>query len=72
VSYRRIPSGLTRTDPFSGTYLAAFGPHGIEMLLLSRSRAKNGHEIVTARKLTGAACIKCLHVDLQVYASGRC
>lgn len=54
VSYRRIPTGLPHTDPFSGTYLASFGPHGVEMLLLTRKMDKGGHEIVTARKLTGA------------------
>ena len=52
IAYRRIPTGLPHTDPFSGTYLAGFGPHGIEILLLTRKIDK-GHEIVTARKLTG-------------------
>lgn len=67
MSYRRIPTGLPYTDPFSGTYLAAFGPHGVEMLLLTRAVGKGGHEIVTARKLTGAeaACWTAAAVEIS-------
>ena len=51
--YTRIPAGVPATDPFCGTFMAAFGPHGVELLQVGRTKAANGHEVVTARKLTG-------------------
>lgn len=53
VTYTRIPAPQCSTDPFSGTFLAQFGPHGIECLSLSRVRDKDGVEKVVGRKITG-------------------
>jgi hypothetical protein len=51
----RIAS-VASTDPFSGIYLGAFGPHGPEVLQLARGRWGDGEadeDCVTAIKLTG-------------------
>lgn len=54
--YTRIPHDpASRTDPFTGVYLGAFGPHGPELLQLQRIVDSDGDEAVTAVKLTGDA-----------------
>ncbi|GAB4812968.1 hypothetical protein N2152v2_000014 [Parachlorella kessleri] len=52
-SYRRIPTDhFVKTDAFAGLYLGAFGPHGPELLQLSRL-VVDGEEWVHAVKVTG-------------------
>ncbi|KAG2442983.1 hypothetical protein HXX76_003056 [Chlamydomonas incerta] len=52
ISYGRIPTDLPRSDPFCGLYLGAFGPHGPELIQLSRG-LQDGEEVVSAVKVTG-------------------
>ncbi|EFJ44752.1 hypothetical protein VOLCADRAFT_106212 [Volvox carteri f. nagariensis] len=52
ISYARIPTDLPRSDPFCGLYLGAFGPHGPELIQLSRTM-QDGEEVVCATKVTG-------------------
>ena len=54
VTYSRIAPNTSRTDPFSGLCLGAFGPHGPELLQLQRSRDDAGDDWVSGIKLTGA------------------
>lgn len=54
VMYSRINTKQPKTDPFSGLYLGAFGPHGPELLQLSRGMY-DGEECVMGVKLTGDA-----------------
>jgi hypothetical protein len=56
VVYRRIPTdtAASRTDPLCGLFLGSFGPHGPELLQLSRALV-DGVETVQAIKLTGDA-----------------
>ena len=51
--FSRIQNDHPKTDPFSGLYLGAFGPHGPELLLLRRSHWEDGEECVQGIKLTG-------------------
>lgn len=54
-SYKRIPQDCSKvTDPLSGLYLGSFGPHGPELLNLTRT-VVDGEEMVEAMKLTGDA-----------------
>ena len=54
-SYKRIPMDRSKgTDPLSGLYLGSFGPHGPELLNLTRTLV-DGEEMVKALKLTGDA-----------------
>ncbi|GFR41394.1 hypothetical protein Agub_g2035 [Astrephomene gubernaculifera] len=52
IAYTRIPTDLPRSDPFCGLYLGAFGPHGPELLQLSRV-VQDGEEEVVGTKVTG-------------------
>jgi hypothetical protein len=52
ITYTRIPLDDPPTDPLTGLYLGAFGPHGPELLRLARETFE-GEEWVTATKLTG-------------------
>ncbi|GLC35951.1 hypothetical protein PLESTB_000522600 [Pleodorina starrii] len=52
ITYSRIPTDLPRSDPFCGLYLGAFGPHGPELIQLSRA-VQDGEEVVLATKVTG-------------------
>mmetsp|Transcript_37767 Transcript_37767/g.84208 ORF Transcript_37767/g.84208 Transcript_37767/m.84208 type:complete len:920 (+) Transcript_37767:152-2911(+) len=54
ITYKRIPLDYSRTDPLSGLFVGSFGPHGPELLRLSRVMV-DGEEMVTAVKLTGDA-----------------
>lgn len=55
LSYSRLlPSQATKTDPLSGLFIGAFGPHGPEIVQVNRTNNKqNGEEWVVATKLTG-------------------
>eukprot|EP00884_Botryococcus_braunii_P009582 jgi/Botrbrau1/18625/Bobra.0367s0062.1 len=50
--YSRLTSPGPPTDPFSGYFVGAFGPHGHELLRLQRFM-EDGEEIVVGTKLTG-------------------
>ncbi|KAK9809054.1 hypothetical protein WJX72_008588 [[Myrmecia] bisecta] len=52
LRYTRIPTNFTKTDPFDGLYLGAFGPHGPELLQIGRQKME-GEEWVVATKVTG-------------------
>lgn len=52
ITYTKIPS-LGKTDDLEGVFLASFGDHGSEVLLMQRSTDDSGQEWVTAKKLTG-------------------
>ncbi|GAX77454.1 hypothetical protein CEUSTIGMA_g4898.t1 [Chlamydomonas eustigma] len=54
IHYRRISINKNTTDPLTGLYLGSFGPHGAELLSLTRS-VVDGEETVLAVKLTGDA-----------------
>jgi hypothetical protein len=54
LSYRRISVDKSTSDPLTGLYLGSFGPHGAELLNLTRS-VVDGEETVLAVKLTGDA-----------------
>lgn len=53
-SYKRLPLERSHADPLSGLYLGSFGPHGPELLQLSRG-IEDGEEVVNATKVTGDA-----------------
>ncbi|KAL4425295.1 hypothetical protein ABPG75_009311 [Micractinium tetrahymenae] len=50
--YQRLPLNFCKTDPFDGLYVGTFGPHGPELLQVSR-QVEGGQEWVVATKLTG-------------------
>ncbi len=50
IQYNRIPTDLPRSDPFTGLYLGAFGPHGPELIQLNRTMM-DGEEVVCATKV---------------------
>ncbi|EFN57162.1 hypothetical protein CHLNCDRAFT_51231 [Chlorella variabilis] len=53
TTYERLPLGsCVKTDPFSGLYVGTFGPHGPELLQVSR-QVEGGREWAVATKLTG-------------------
>lgn len=52
VSYRRLTQTFVQTDPLTGIFVGAFGPHGPEILQVSRL-TKDGVEWVEGVKLTG-------------------
>lgn len=52
ITYTKIPT-LGKTDDLEGVFLASFGDHGSEVLLMQRSTDDSGQEWVTAKKLTG-------------------
>lgn len=52
MSYSRIPAHGA-ADDLQGTFLASYGPHGTEVLLLERSTDAAGHQWLIAKKLTG-------------------
>lgn len=55
IRYKRIPVDRSKgTDPLSGLVLGSFGPHGPELLNLTRTII-DGEEVVQAMKLTGDA-----------------
>eukprot|EP00798_Chlamydomonas_sp_ICE-L_P008659 gene8659-34110_t len=62
--YNRIPMNKPHTDPFDGLYLGAFGPHGAEMLRLSRTTL-DGEEAVSAEKITGDANVPMNQVSFR-------
>lgn len=51
-TYTRLPPNDCPTDPFTGVYLGTFGPHGPELLQVSRVTLE-GEEWVQGVKLTG-------------------
>jgi len=54
LAYSRLPpSQATKTDPLSGLFIGAFGPHGPEIVQVTRTNKKDGEEWVVATKLTG-------------------
>ena len=54
LAYSRLPpSQATKTDPLSGLFIGAFGPHGPEIVQVTRTNKQNGEEWVVATKLTG-------------------
>ncbi|CAG9461977.1 unnamed protein product [Pedinophyceae sp. YPF-701] len=54
ILYQRLPTlAFPSPDPFNGYYLGNFGPHGPELLRVSRQRSADGTEKVVGRKITG-------------------
>lgn len=53
VRYARLTPQGARTDPLTGLYIGAFGPHGPELLQLSRGTWQDGEEAVYGVKVTG-------------------
>eukprot|EP00210_Caulerpa_lentillifera_P007721 g7367.t1 len=52
--FSRLPDDSSTNDPFTGYYIGRFGPHGLELIHLSRHKDKvSDHEFVQARKITG-------------------
>eukprot|EP01024_Parvocaulis_polyphysoides_P056373 TRINITY_DN5920_c0_g1_i2.p1 TRINITY_DN5920_c0_g1~~TRINITY_DN5920_c0_g1_i2.p1 ORF type:complete len:551 (+),score=80.87 TRINITY_DN5920_c0_g1_i2:136-1653(+) len=63
VWYDRLHLDQPLTDPFSGLYIGAFGPNGVEILQLRRQMDIQNQEWVIATKITG---------DLHVPAGIEC
>lgn len=54
ITYKRLSLEHPKTDPLCGLFLGSFGPHGPELLQLTRYTA-DGDEMVQAVKVTGDA-----------------
>uniref|UniRef100_A0A061RFB5 Protein executer chloroplastic-like n=1 Tax=Tetraselmis sp. GSL018 TaxID=582737 RepID=A0A061RFB5_9CHLO len=52
-TYMRLDTEAVPTDPFSGLYLGAFGPHGPELIRFSRTVGEDGNTYVEGIKVTG-------------------
>jgi hypothetical protein len=53
TTYQRVRlNSFVKTDPFNGLYLGSFGPHGPELLHVTRE-VEGGQEFAVATKLTG-------------------
>eukprot|EP01025_Chloroclados_australasicus_P037911 TRINITY_DN3879_c0_g1_i1.p1 TRINITY_DN3879_c0_g1~~TRINITY_DN3879_c0_g1_i1.p1 ORF type:complete len:568 (-),score=100.21 TRINITY_DN3879_c0_g1_i1:114-1817(-) len=55
VWYERMHLDYPLTDPFSGYYIGAFGPNGVEILQFRRTVDVQNQEWVVATKITGDA-----------------
>ncbi|GMH35156.1 hypothetical protein BSKO_03024 [Bryopsis sp. KO-2023] len=66
VRFTRIPIDHPPTDPFSGLYLGAFGPHGPELLLVRRTRCGEDVDMVEGLKLTGDPNVPAGEVSFRV------
>jgi len=54
VMFTRLPVEECSADPFSGYFMGSFGPHGPELLHLSRHKDRSaGKEVLQVRKITG-------------------
>lgn len=68
VMFSRLPSESGSLDPFTGFYIGEFGPHGQELLHLSRHQDKvSDREFVEARKITGDTSVPAGEVTFWAY-----
>lgn len=70
IQYSRIPTDLPRSDPFTGLYLGAFGPHGPELIQLNRTMM-DGEEVVCATKVTGDPNVPASEVSFRARVGRR-
>lgn len=66
VMFTRLPTDDNVTDLFTGYFMGSFGPHGPELLHLSRRTDKaTGMDVVQALKITGDKHVPAGEVSFQ-------
>lgn len=66
--FSRLPDEPITNDLFTGFYIGKFGPHGLELLHLSRQIEKDtGREFVEAKKVTGDPNVPAGEVTFWAY-----
>lgn len=66
VMFTRLPLDDNDTDTFTGFFIGSFGPHGPELLHLSRQTDKTtGKDFLQVRKITGDKNVPAGEISFQ-------